>query len=96
MYCGAVLRPDLALAVVQSVPFVMPKMVVAVQADYARLGVWALLQGPVSGIPYKLYAVAAPAHMSYAPLLLVSVPARLGRFVLAAVTWFLAGAWRAT
>jgi hypothetical protein len=55
-----------------------------VRAGYARHGAAALLVGPLSGIPYKLYAVEAPGRLALTTFLLVSVPARLERL---AITW---------
>ena len=75
-------RPDLAIAIVRAVPFVTPRMIASVEADYLRYGLWAVFAGPIAGIPYKIYAAEAPAHVGILPFLLVSMPARLVRFVL--------------
>jgi hypothetical protein len=40
--------------------------------------------GPVRGIPYKVYAVAAPEHSSLGSFLLVTIPARIWRLL---VVW---------
>jgi hypothetical protein len=47
--------------------------------------VWAVFLGPIRTTPYKIYAALAPAAgVAVAPLLVVTVPARLLRFVIAA------------
>lgn len=70
-----------ARAAVMAVPFVKPAMAETVRNDYEWQGAAALLRGPLSGIPYKIYAVEAPAHVSLTAFLLASVPARLERLV---------------
>lgn len=81
LYLWAMQDPAAALELILSIPFVMPGMLKTVQADYLDLGAWALCKGPMSGIPYKLYAVTAPQHLGPALFLLVSIPARLERLV---------------
>jgi membrane protein YqaA with SNARE-associated domain len=71
-----------ALEAVGRVPFVRPAMIGHVEASYRREGVVALLLGPLSGIPYKIYAVEAPRFQSLAGFLWGSIPARGERFVL--------------
>jgi hypothetical protein len=51
-----------------------------------------VLWGPLSGTPYKIYAALAPhAGVPLAAFLLISVPARLSRFLLAALAAFALG-----
>lgn len=71
---------------VDGVPFVSERMFEATRSDYETSGVWALCKGPLSGIPYKVYAVEAPGHASLLSFLLVSIPGRLERL---AITWVL-------
>ena len=74
--------PTAARNLVLKVPFVRPTMIDAVDAVYARRGAAAVLMGPLRGIPYKIYAVRAPVQgIGLGAFLLVSVPARLARFV---------------
>lgn len=81
--------PQAARAAVDRVPFVTAQMFKTVEADYPESGVLALLKGPMSGIPYKAYAVLAPSHeIGLGTFLLVSIPARLERLV---ITWVLFG-----
>lgn len=76
--------PETARRIVEGTPFVRPSMINRVTKDFEEAGVWALCRGPTSGIPYKLFAVQAPAHVGLGPFLLVSVPARAERLLL---TW---------
>jgi hypothetical protein len=76
-----------AEASVQRVPFVRTWMSDRVREEYLRYGIWAPAIGPVRGIPYKIYAVQAPEHMSFIQFVSISLPARLWRFI-AVVTVF--------
>lgn len=71
-----------ARAVVARVPAVTPSMFERAERDLGQHGVWGASLGPVRGIPYKVYAVEAPAHSTLWPFLLATIPARLWRFVL--------------
>ncbi len=71
-----------ALAVLDRLPAISPEMLAAVRDDLTRSGSGAILLGPLSGTPYKIYAVqSSAAGLGLVPLLLVSIPARLIRFV---------------
>jgi membrane protein YqaA with SNARE-associated domain len=86
MFYFASVAPELARRMVLDVPFVSQAMFETTRNAWEHFGVWALCQGPLSGIPYKVYAVQAPAHSGIVPFLLVSIPARLERFL---VIWAL-------
>lgn len=74
------------------IPGIGPAMLERVADQVGSRGFLAVLLGPLYGTPYKLYAAeAGRRHLSMAGLLLVTVPARLLRFV--AVT--LLAAWLA-
>jgi membrane protein YqaA with SNARE-associated domain len=76
---------DLAGAerVLDAVPAISPAAIAGVGDDIATRGVWAVFLGPLSGTPYKIYAVeSAPRGLSLPRFLAVSIPARLLRFVL--------------
>jgi membrane protein YqaA with SNARE-associated domain len=66
------------------VPHVTGQMIETVDQLYAQHGSTALFAGPLSGIPYKVFAVEGPGRVSMPLFLLVSIPARLERFV---ITW---------
>lgn len=73
-------------------PGVSAAMQQRVAGEIARRRFIAVLLGPLSGTPYKLYAVeAGRQRLSFTGFLLISIPARLIRFV--AVT--LLAAWLA-
>ena len=76
-----------ALTLGEAVPAISPGMLEQVRRDLIDEGVLAILIGPLYGTPYKTFAVqAAAVGIGLAPFLLISVPARLGRFL--AVTLF--------
>jgi hypothetical protein len=70
-----------ATQAVAAVPLVKAEMTLTVQNSYQAHGAGALLRGPLNGIPYKLYAIEAPAQLPLSTFLLMSIPARLQRFV---------------
>lgn len=77
------LDPDSANALFASLPGINEALIDKVQAQSEDLGLMALMVGPLSGTPYKLYAAAAPGlNQGLLVFLLVSVPARLIRFVI--------------
>jgi membrane protein YqaA with SNARE-associated domain len=72
-----------AVAAVEVVPGIDAAMMARVRDELARHGAPALLVGPLTGTPYKTYAVqAAGAGIGRWEFLAVSVPGRLPRFVL--------------
>jgi membrane protein YqaA with SNARE-associated domain len=74
-----------ALAALCRVPGINRAMCDSVDLEVRAEGVAATLRGPLTGRPYKIYAVQAAGYgNSLAAFLVVSVPARLMRF--AAVT----------
>jgi membrane protein YqaA with SNARE-associated domain len=78
---------------VKHVPFIRERMVDQTRADFERYGAGALLRGPSSGIPYKVYAVQAPRYTTLWMFLLFSIPARLERFIVAWAGFAMAGLW---
>lgn len=83
MYAWGAAAPTLAGAVLDRVPAISPAMQAEVYRDMALHGQLALFLGPLTGTPYKLYAVAAgQLQLAPATFLLVSVPARALRFLL--------------
>ena len=73
---GAGARTAVAL-----VPAVSPAMFERADRDFNQYGVWGASLGTLRGIPYKVYAVEAPAHSTLWPFLLATIPARLWRLV---------------
>jgi hypothetical protein len=86
MYTWATAQPALSQSVVRSVPFVQERMFTKVQTAYRDHGIIGMLEGPSSGIPYKIYAVLAPPVSPLLTFLLVTIPARLERL---ALSWFM-------
>lgn len=75
---------DGARRAVARVPAVTPAMFASAEQDLRERGAWGTSLGPVRGIPYKVYAVEAPAHSALWIFLLVTIPARLWRLI---VVW---------
>ncbi len=74
-----------ALSVVERVPDIRPAMIEATGRQVREEGALALFLGPLTGTPYKIYALqAGAANLGWLPFLVASVPARLLRFVLIA------------
>jgi membrane protein YqaA with SNARE-associated domain len=84
MYAWGRAAPETAVRVVAAVPAVGGKMVEDAGRQLEQSGGAALFLGSITGRPYKIYAVqAAPRGMPLWKFLLVSLPARGLRFVLA-------------
>jgi membrane protein YqaA with SNARE-associated domain len=72
-----------ASAALDSVPAISQEMCDSVAEQIRTRGAAALFLGPLTGTPYKIYAVQAGGdQIGLLPFLLISVPARLGRFAL--------------
>ncbi len=82
MYGWASTKPGPAHAAVAAVPFVRERMFDQVNEGYSKHGLIAMLQGPSSGVPYKVYAVLAPPQHDFLRFILLSIPARLERLAL--------------
>jgi membrane protein YqaA with SNARE-associated domain len=80
--------PQRAGRAVARVPLVSPGMFAEVDHGFRKHGQSAVLLGPLYGIPYKIYAVEAPAFVSASAFLWITVPARGVRFL---VVWSLFG-----
>jgi len=91
MYIWGVFDLSTALRVLDAIPAISQGMLNHVRNDLHDMGLVAILRGPLWGTPYKIFAVQAhPAGISLLPFLLVSIPARLARFVLVTLlAWFL-------
>ena len=85
MYSWGATRLSSAENVLVRLPAVDQPMLAEVHRQIERSGYAALFAGPLAGRPYKIYAVYAGAlGLSVWGFLLVSIPARLLRFVLLA------------
>ncbi len=72
-----------AFRTVESLPGISKKLIEREKKALMQKGALAIFIGPLKGIPYKIYAICAPGKLSLFRFLLISVPARLIRFVLA-------------
>ena len=71
-------------AFLATIPGIHPEMIASVRSELGRHGLAAVLLGPLSGTPYKIYAVEWGARGGgLVPFLLISIPARYVRFLLA-------------
>jgi membrane protein YqaA with SNARE-associated domain len=81
IYFWSLHSPAAAVETIAGIPAIHMDMLVEVRKNLVMDGLWAVLFGPLSGIPYKTYAVqAANAGINLLPFLLISIPARLLRF----------------
>ncbi|MFC3899959.1 hypothetical protein [Aliicoccus persicus] len=67
--------------VLMNVPAIHPHMVEHVHEQLSSNVFVALITGPLFGVPYKIFASVAPEYTSLAIFLMVSIPARLARFL---------------
>jgi len=88
MYGWATRNPIAARWTVTRVPFVSMRMLTRVESQYRSYGIGAIFIAPLTGTPYKIYAVTAPSRVSEPAFLLATLPARAYRFFL---VWALAG-----
>ena len=71
-----------ASTVLNSIPAIDQEMLTRVQSELSEQGLLAMMLGPLSGTPYKTYAIyAAHSEINFWWFLLLSIPARLIRFV---------------
>jgi len=83
MYAWGSSASDSAVCFLDHIPAINREMCHTVLLQVRTRGLSALFFGPITGTPYKIYAVqAGAAHIGLPLFLLVSVPARLVRFAL--------------
>lgn len=75
-------NPEQAEKFMLSVPAVHAYMIEHVHRTMDSSTFTALLTGPLFGVPYKLFAAAAPEYTGFMLFLLYTVPARLLRFLM--------------
>jgi membrane protein YqaA with SNARE-associated domain len=84
--------PTGARAAIEALPAVSPALVAETAAQWRKQGFAAMLSGSFSGTPYKLYALAAADDgTGPAQFFLMSVLARLPRFLLVAALFAVIG-----
>ncbi len=83
MHVWGAVDPDGAIAALDRLPAISAAMIAGAGDELARQGPAAVVIGGVSGVPYKIYAVLAEAAgLELSLFLLISIPARAGRFFL--------------
>ena len=86
MYFWGMRDEQSALAFLDLIPAVGPEMFATVNDQLRDYGVMGLFHGTANGIPYKIYAVQAPAHdVPAVKFALMSFPARLYRMLISAL-----------
>ncbi len=89
---GAGVSEKVIFGYLDAVPAVSRDMIERAYEAMQTEGARAVLWGPLTGTPFKIYAALAPHASVPLPIfLLISVPARLGRFLLMALTAFALG-----
>ena len=76
-------NPDQVRSVFTAIPAISERMLDDVRSQLTTTGITALFIGPLIGTPYKIYALEA-AHLGIGlgTFLLVSIPARMLRFLI--------------
>jgi membrane protein YqaA with SNARE-associated domain len=91
LFNWSVQSPASARGAVARVPFVTAQMFERVHASYQAHGMGAVFRGPLTGTPYKIYAVEAPEFQGRTAFLLATVPARGERFLVVWIVFGVAG-----
>ena len=88
--------PEPVRSLFAQIPAINSHMMDRVREQLIDLGPWAVFVGPLTGTPFKLYALeAAGAGLGLVSFVLVSLPARMLRFVLVVLlTHWIASALR--
>jgi hypothetical protein len=74
------------LEIYMQLPAVTSSLILSVAEKLETQGIFAILFAPLAGIPYKLYAAqASSTGIGLSAFMLISIPARLIRFVTVAV-----------
>lgn len=85
---------EFAARTIESLPGVSRVLVEREKNNLRQKGLWAILLGPLKGVPYKIYAISAPSSgILFSPFLLISVPARSARFILSILVTDLSFHW---
>ena len=86
LYGWAAADPAGARDMIAALPGIDGATIEAAAAGFAQDGYWAMPRGSLSGVPYKLYALAAAGEgRALLPFLLLSALVRLPRFAAAAL-----------
>lgn len=89
---GAGLAPERSARLLDAVPAISAPMILRVEEEVRARGPASMVRGPLRGTPYKIYARSAGVQgQPLTAVLLWTVPARSGRFLLTALLSALAG-----
>jgi len=93
MYGLAMQDSAAMVTVLTHIPLISPQMVESVSLRMEMYGLATMINGPLQGIPYKVYAVQAGSlSLPLLPFLLMTIPARLERLIPAVLGGAVAGA----
>jgi membrane protein YqaA with SNARE-associated domain len=93
MFAWAEGNPAQAHEAVSKVPFIPQRMFDDVKTGYERRGIVTVFVGPLSGIPYKIYAIEAPGRFGLAEFSAATAPARAWRFILVCLLFGVIASW---
>ena len=93
MYLWALGSPVQARSAVAAVPFLGEKIITPAEQRWNDRGTPSLFSNPLSGVPYKVHAVLAPAHVSLPTFLLLSLPLRAERMLLSMIVFVPLAMW---
>ena len=93
MYQWSAAAPAQARAAVAAVPFVGEKMITPTETLWKTEGTVALFRNPLGGVPYKVPAILAPAHLSLPEFIAISVPYRAERMLLSMIVFIPIAMW---
>ena len=93
MFAWAEASPVRARATVAAVPFLGEKIIGPAETRWDEGGTVSLFRNPLGGGPYKVYAVLAPARLSLAEFLAISVPLRAERMLLSLIVFVPLAVW---
>jgi membrane protein YqaA with SNARE-associated domain len=83
MYAYGAKSPERARSFLDQVPAISPQLISRVEGQIDERGLPAVMIGPVTGVPYKIYAVEWGARRgNILWFILISIPARYIRFLL--------------
>ncbi len=82
MYSWAAVNPRQAQSTVAAVPFIGAQMLEDTYQRFEARGGWAMLERPLGGVPFKVFAVLAPSRIPYVEFLLFGIAARAERMLL--------------
>ena len=82
IWLAAIIDPDTVRSMFALIPAIDEAMIAEVRAKISDTGIVVLFEGPLIGVPYKIYALeAADLGIGLWTFLALSIPARLIRFV---------------